>query len=49
MARVQIYISDSLDQRLRDYLYKRFGGHVHGKISEVFREALEEYLDKRGA
>jgi len=44
---VIIYIPDDLDQRMRRYIYLRFRGHVHGKISEVIREALEQYLNQQ--
>lgn len=47
MPRLHIYIDDYLDKRLRDYLHQRFKGHVHGKISEVIREALEQFLDQQ--
>jgi len=46
---VCFYMSAELDKRLRKYLYDRFGGHVHGKLTEVLVEALEEYLSKREA
>ena len=42
-----IYIPDALDERLRSYIYKRFKGHVHGKIKQVVVEALERYLDQQ--
>jgi len=46
MPRLFIYINDNLDKRLRDYIHRRFKGHVHGKISEVIREALEQFLER---
>ena len=46
MARIQALIPDELDERIRRHLLKRYGIHLHGKISEIVREALELYLDK---
>jgi hypothetical protein len=39
-----IYIDKELDERLRNYIHKRFKGHVHGKITQVVVEALEKFL-----
>jgi hypothetical protein len=39
-----IYIDKELDERLRNYIHRRFKGHVHGKITQVVVEALEKFL-----
>lgn len=46
MARIQALIPDELDERIRRFLFRRYGGHFHGKISEIVRKAVEEYLDR---
>jgi hypothetical protein len=39
-----IYIDQELDERLRNYIHRKFKGHVHGKITQVVVEALEKFL-----
>lgn len=51
MPRLNVDLEKDLKDRLMHYIMKKYGnsGTFYGKISEVVREALEEYLSKREA
>ena len=48
MVRISALIPKELDDRLRKYIARRFGGHAYGAISQVIQEAVDEYLSRRG-
>ena len=45
MPRTSITISESLYQRLQDYIKKRFGDS-HRTLSAVIQQAVKEFLEK---
>jgi len=44
MGRVNVYLPDELEKRLKDYVYKKTGS-FRGQ-SEIAVEAIKEYLEK---
>ena len=46
MGRLFIQVPDELEERLRDYLHRKYGYKYYGKISEILTRALERELDR---
>lgn len=49
MPRLNVDISTELSQKLKKYIIKRWGSSeetLYGRVSEVVREALEEFLSR---
>lgn len=44
MGRVNVYLPDELEKRLKDYVYKKTGS-FRGQ-SEIAVEAIKEYLER---
>jgi len=46
MGRLFIVVPDELEERLREYLHRKYGYKYYGKISEIAVKALERELDR---
>jgi hypothetical protein len=46
MGKITIIIPDELEDKIRRLLIAKFDGKMHGKLTELVVEALEEYLKR---
>lgn len=44
MGRINILISDETENKIRDYIAKKYPRQTFGKISEISETAIIEYL-----
>jgi hypothetical protein len=46
MGKITVIIPDDLEQRVRKLLVAKYDGNMHGKLTDLVKEALEEYLKR---
>jgi len=47
MPKLNIIIDESLNKRIRKYLFDTYPDSQYGKLKNIVEEALNEYLTKR--
>lgn len=47
MPKITIELEDSLNRRVRKYIYENFPDSPYGKLKDVVEMALREFLDNR--
>jgi hypothetical protein len=49
MVKIVFDLNDKLNEKLREYINKKWPLKTYGRIKEVIEAALTEYLEKEGA
>jgi hypothetical protein len=46
MGKITIIIPDALEERIRKLLIAKYDGKMHGKLTDLVIEALEDYIKR---